>query len=651
MLNVRGVAFALFAIFLFVSNISMGAAGDTIVVPVYQNQDVVTNGGSHRYYKWGEFPTTTTTYNKVIMYLTFQCPDTMQCGEWDYLDPIYIGRTNGVNGDTLDWEFARFITPYGNYWQAGSTWKHGWYYDVTDFANLLHDSVEIIYDHTGYETSARGWKINITFLMIEGTPEKEVKNITRLYQGGYAYNSNIETGLSQQTITYGPNTNEARIKVIQSGHGMDEDNCSEFCPRERWVKYDADTVNQRFMWRECGFNSLFPQGGTWLYDRGNWCPGASVKYDDIDIHGVTPGSTHTFDIDMQYADTFYWGTQVVTAYVIEYGAPNFTHDVSLESIVSPSKEYEFSRMNPICAEPVIVIKNNGTTALTSLDIVYGVPGGTQSTFAWTGNLPYLGIDTVRITQPVNWTPSTNVFQVQLQNPNGQTDQNNINNFGASPFTDPQVLNVNGISIVFQTNNAPSENHYNFYDLTTGALLSQKLSFANAGTIYRDTILLTAGHCYRFEFYDDGPPPSNNPLNNDGLYWWANTSDGTGLLRFTSNVNQTPIKSFASDFGTKIYYDFLCKHPLGLSNIETKDVVVMVYPNPSSDGVFTVDYTLPGEEGNLDVYNMIGAKVYSQKLSSNIGQTQVPLSGLAKGYYLIKVTTPDKLVNVQKVVYQ
>ena len=155
----------------------------------------------------------------------------------------------------------------------------------------------------------------------------------------------------------------------------------------------------------------------------------------------------------------------------------------------------------------------------------------------------------------------------------------------------------------------------------------------------------------FDFYDYGPPPSKNPLNNDGLYWWANTSDGTGLLRFTSNVNQTPIKSFASDFGTKIYYDFLCKHPLGLSNIETKDVVVMVYPNPSSDGVFTVDYTLPGEEGNLDVYNMIGAKVYSQKLSSNIGQTQVPLSGLAKGYYLIKVTTPDKLVNVQKVVYQ
>jgi len=84
MSKVKGLAFALIAIFLLVSNASMGAAGDTIVVPVYQNQDVVTNGGSHKYYKWGEFPTTTTTYNKVIMYLTFQCPDTMQCGEWDW---------------------------------------------------------------------------------------------------------------------------------------------------------------------------------------------------------------------------------------------------------------------------------------------------------------------------------------------------------------------------------------------------------------------------------------------------------------------------------------------------------------------------------------------------------------------------------------
>ena len=28
------------------------------------------------------------------------------------------------------------------------------------------------------------------------------------------------------------------------------------------------------IWRDdCGENPLYPQGGTWIYDRANWCPG------------------------------------------------------------------------------------------------------------------------------------------------------------------------------------------------------------------------------------------------------------------------------------------------------------------------------------------------------------------------------------------
>jgi hypothetical protein len=261
------------------------------------------------------------------------------------------------------------------------------------------------------------------------------------------------------------------------------------------------------------------------------------------------------------------------------------------------------------------------------------------------------VDTVKITYGVNWTPNVNVFQVQLQNPNGQADQNTVNNFGISPFTTPPVLNVDGIMISFQTNKAPGENHYKLTDLTTGVVLSEKNNFQNQLFTYRDTIPTIVGHCYRFEFFDDGPPPSANPLNNDGLNWWANPDDGAGSVRISSNVSILPLKTFQSDFGTKFYWEFMCRFPLGITGTETKDVVMMVYPNPSSDGQFTVDYTLPGKEGKLEVYNMIGAKVTTQVLNSTSGSTQVSLKGMAKGYYLIKVTTPDKLVKTHKVAYQ
>jgi hypothetical protein len=630
------------------------APGDTTVVHAYVNQEIVTDGsGSNKYYHWGEFPAASMNYSKVIMYLTFQCPDVMECAEWDYLDPISIARPAGVNSTPINWEFARFITPYGNSWQgvAGDNFKHGWYYDVTDFSTLLHDSVEIEYNHTGYETNTRGWKINIYFYCIEGTPARDIKNISRIYQGGFGYNSNIETtgGLTAQSVTFGPNTNEARVKIIQSGHGFDTENCSEFCPKNRYLKYDGTQVNQRLMWRECGFNSLFPQGGTWLYDRGNWCPGASVKYDDIEFHTVTPSTTHTFDIDMEAVGAGGYGTQAITAYVIEYGTPNFTTDVSLEAIISPSNEYESSRMNPICGEPVIVIRNNGTAPLTSLNVVYGVPGGVQSTYQWTGNLPFLGIDTVRITQAVNWSPNSNVFQVSLQSPNGTTDQEPTNNYGAGSFTTPPVILTNSFYVDFKSNNAPTENHYRIMDITDGTLTLEKPTFSIPNHNYYDTVQLVSGHCYSFEFYDDGPTPVSNPLPNDGLNWWANTADGAGYVMLRRTSNGVPVKTFGADFGTKFIYQFTCQFPLAVTETENQEISMIVSPNPSTTGNFNVSYTLPEKGAMLEVYNMVGMKVSSERLNETSGQTTVSLDQLPKGLYIIKVVTPGNLVHSERVI--
>jgi hypothetical protein len=188
-------------------------------------------------------------------------------------------------------------------------------------------------------------------------------------------------------------------------------------------------------------------------------------------------------------------------------------------------------------------------------------------------------------------------------------------------------------------------------MTTGTLVSIKNNFTLPMTIHKDTVELISGHCYYFEFFDDGPPPSVNPLNNDGLSWWANPDDGGGSLRFYSTKTAIPVKNFAPDFGTKILYQFMCKFPLAISGTEAKDISVIVSPNPSTDGVFNIDYSLPGDHATLEVYNMVGMKVSSKELNTRDGQTSVSLKDMAKGIYMVKIVTPDKLVNTQKVIYQ
>ena len=71
--------------------------------------------------------------------------------------------------------------------------------------------------------------------------------------------------------------------------------------------------------------------------------------------------------------------------------------------------------------------------------------------------------------------------------------------------------------------------------------------------------------------------------------------------------------------------------------------IEVYPNPST-GV--INFTTTSSITSLDVYNAIGAKVYSEsKLTS--GAHSIDLSQFGKGIYTVKVLSEGK-VDVKKI---
>ena len=529
----------------------------------------------------------------------------------------------------IRYELARYITPYGNGLSLGTGWT--WTFDLSDYATLLHDSVHL---------SAGNWQelLDMQLLFIVGTPPRNVIGIQNLWNGNFDYgftNNPIENHLIPLTINIPPNAVNARWKSRVTGHGMDTpSNCAEFCPRSHYYKVNGVQQFSKVAWRDnCDLNPLYPQGGTWVYDRSNWCPGAEVWTYDWELTPyVTPGASTILDHDVQpYTNTSGWDYWQIEDQIVYYGAPNFTLDASVEDILSPTADQMWKRYNPICTNPVIRIKNTGSTTLTSLTITYGLVGATPSVFTWTGTLPFMESTTVTLGN-FNWLASATAFSVAISSPNGGTDQYLPNNTRYSKFTAPLVMPPKFV-IEFKTNDYAWENQYTLKNSAGTVIFSQ--SGLSPNTIYKDTVDLPSD-CYEFELTDSGE---------DGLTWWANQNQGSGYVRFRSAYNNTILKSFGQDFGGQIYQQINVGLNVGTQEyIYTERDVMNIYPNPANDHVYIDVNLLHSEDGSIQIVDVLGKTVYSYAFkSASTASVDADLSALSKGMYYVTMKTKEKRI--------
>lgn len=538
----------------------------------------------------------------------------------------------------IRYELARYITPYGINLSLGTGWT--WTFDVSDYRTLLADSVHL---------AAGNWQelLDVRFVMIEGTPPRDVMGIQNLWNGGFNYGSAsdpIESHLTPISLTIPANAYNTRWKSRVTGHGMDTpQNCAEFCPKTHYYKVNGTQQFSKLVWRDnCDLNPLYPQGGTWVYDRSNWCPGAEVWTYDWETSPMTPaGSTFTLDHDVQpYTNTGGWDYYQIEDQLVTYGAPNFTLDAAIVDIISPSKDQMHLRHNPVCTAPIIVIKNGGTTPLTSLTITYGLNGATPSVYNWTGNLSFEQSETVTL-ETFNWAQGASDFTVTLSSPNGGVDQYVHNNSKVSKFTYPLLVPATFV-IDFKTNNNNGENQYTLKDDAGNIIHSRDGSMLNPNTVYKDTITLADG-CYVFELTDAGE---------DGLSFWANTSQGNGYIRFRNVTPGTIIKSYNADFGGQVYQQFT----VGLTSDIDEDLIVNlpslnVYPNPTDGSIF-LDINLNGmNQGKVEIYDMMGKLTYQQVLTNFDNEIlKVDLSNFSSGVYFVTLFAGNEHIS-KKVILQ
>lgn len=526
------------------------SAQDTIRVFPLNKEVVVTDPsqGWKAHHKWGVFPDKDLSIRKITLYVHFGCPDSMRCADWDYTDRILLERVGGVNGVKKDWEIGRVITPYGGFFP--SNWGFTWQADLTDFASILRDSCEINYTHSGYEPNDdRGWLVTLEFEIITGPPVAKPISITEIYHKDFEY-GNEENPIEEQLIPVifkgEQNADFARLRIIQTGHGMDRpDNCAEFCSKYREIWYNNSLIQKRQMWKKCGDNPVSPQAGTWIFDRANWCPGNLVDQEFFELPVLkNQYNTIQFKMEPYTASVINSGAQIISAYMIQYEKPTSSYDVTVADIMVPSAKTLHSRLNPSASNPIIAIKNNGSETLTNVTILYGTKGFTMQKYQWTGSLSFNQIETIHLPGIIESKEGNNEFVVTLEKPNGKKDQYDADNIVISTFNAPPV-HTSPLLFYFHTNNQPEHNSWKLSNSDGKILYEKRLGSLGVDQVYIDSLHLIPG-AYTLQFID---------TMGDGLEFWYNLKGGKGEARLLNGDNNL-IKTFDSDCGLGWTYNFV-----------------------------------------------------------------------------------------------
>lgn len=511
-------------------------------------------------------------------------------------------------------EIMSFVTPYGINLDLGIDGK-AWYFDVTDFYPNLVGERRITMEKGGE------WQedIDIQFLFIIGTPPRNIISNQQIWKVEQASYSDIiaDNKFEPRNIPISNDAESFKIRTSITGHGQE----GEFIARTHQNIVNGNTLDYQ-VWKECSENPVFPQGGTWIYDRAGWCPGMPTDIVEQDITTYV-GSNNLVNIDYNIVTASGTSNYIVNQQLVTYGPVNHNLDAKVSQIISPNNLVAFSRINPACMNPIIKIQNTGSSVLTSTIIEYSVNGNpNKAQFEWTGNLSFL--EETEVSLPINpatfWydlNSTTNVFEVNLISVNNNTDQYIYNNSSETQFISTEVI-ANELILEFKTNNAALENSYNVSDIN-GNILFQKQGLTNS-TTYKDTITLTGG-CYRINLFDSG---------DDGISFWAN-NDGTGSFQI-KNLSGNIIKTINPDFGGDIFYEFSTEFTSGID--ENKGLgSVIVYPNPANEKIYLETTDL--SHGSWQIFSSTGQLMKSGMFNDQyLDSTEINISEFDSGIYFI-----------------
>ena len=540
-----------------------------------------------------------------------------------------------------DVEIARYITPYGIQFDLGPNGFY-WIYDVTDYQHYLKNAVDLA-AHNTQEL------LDLRFAFIEGIPPRDVHKREPIWADfrSYQYSEMDNNTVLQSVPVVLSDTSEMfKIKTRFTGHGHNGSvNCCEWDSKDHMISVDGVQRFQWEIWEEtaCGDNPNISQGGTWPYAREGWCPGDQVReYDHELTPYVTPGSTVNLDYDIEDVPSNDQaqgnGNYVVAMDLISYGAPNFQNDAAITDVLNPNSWEYYSKWNPTCSNPRIILQNTGEQPLTSCKITCWISYGDNVEFNWTGNLGFLEKEIVEIpVTDLGWWRDYNgdqTFTAYVHGVNGidGNDEYLNNSVKTAKFEAPEFVS-GPFFLWFTSNNKANENSYRLED-ASGTVLFERSGMTN-NTNYKDTFDLAPG-CYSVILED---------TDHDGIAFWASNQfegETSGQMKVRL-VGGSYIEVFNGDFGHYNRWDFSVGFALGQDELELTHEIA-VFPNPTS-GQTTIEVSgFVNGKADMVIYDLMGRPVHSEGMiaTNNFAEAHPDLTGLRSGRYIVKIVTNDQV---------
>ncbi len=665
----------LFLMLFCCSSAAFAGPGDTSVV---LTSPVLNADGSASFDTLIVLPTTL-TYRKIFLVYTVNshaCPSgSTYCHQWDYIGNVTL---KSPHGDTV--ELARIITPFATSgWSRfpnPPNWSEDYVFDVTDFAPLLKDSITI---NSALGVGSPGFGIYTKFIFIEGTPDRNTIAIKRLYAHGGTYGSAtnpIDNNFPLLSETAPAGTVSADFRFIVSGHGSDVNECCEFAEHYYDLYLNGASIFEQNIWRDCGMGELYPQGGTWLYNRSNWCPGASVvPYYDA-LPGVVAGSSYTIKVGFEpYTVASPSGNYDASASVVYYGGMNKTLDASLEDIIAPSSSQQHFRENPSNNLPIVHIHNSGSTTINNVSFQYGVVDSAMQTYTWSGTLAALADTIISLPASTSLAYMSSMsasgsfpFMVAITGVNGTPDVDQTNDTMRSQFivapSWPDTiaikmltsnLGADGLSL----NSNPADASWYITNVAGDTLFSR--TNTNYSTLYIDTLALPGIGFYKFTV--------STPGFCAGLHWWAFDGGITGYApgylqvkrpnganlpmhgyTYATSTSSGGLKNSGEhdDFGCGYSQYFYVSHPntTGIRSVNNSTSVA-VYPNPANEEI-RIDFdNAPVISSSISIVNILGQTIYSTNVTS--ANLKINSSAFPAGVYMVLCNTANGSRTIGKVV--
>jgi len=259
------------------------------------------------------------------------------------------------------------------------------------------------------------------------------------------------------------------------------------------------------------------------------------------------------------------------------------------------------------AKPEVLLTNNGSNALTSVEMEVLVNEKPVKTVEWTGNLPTFGKTTVDLGEISFDLEDENTLEVAIVNINGGLDEVPTNDIADYDFKAARQNVAKEMKLSIRTDANPQETTWKVTNLLTGEVVLEGGPYEQANTMHTEILDITSDGCYDFTIYDAG----GNGLVGGvyGLKAGGTTLFSGGTFGFSES----------NEFSYEVTADVDENFGTGTS----------IYPNPTTGLMNIVGEGVQ----NVTIYNMAGQRVFEGQCD---GWLQIDMKRFGAGVYAVQV---------------